>query len=168
MLTKTFTIVTFAFALPHHILCTPVSSPSNALVKRESPAVLQFFNAKGKPDGDKTEQDNPNPGDTLSIDTSCGTLTSKFIEANDAECDFFLPSNLVAGTTYTGTPAGGFFEITVPGACAGGQFNMFRLCDSCTTFGENFNGLDCFGTAGGSKNRADLCIDGTGTGLVVC
>lgn len=89
MLSKSFTIFAFTFTLPHHILCTPVSSPSTALIKRESPQVLQFFNADKKPDGDLVKEDN-NDGTVLNLDASCGTISAKVIEANDAQCDFFL------------------------------------------------------------------------------
>ncbi|KAH7350570.1 hypothetical protein BKA65DRAFT_498569 [Rhexocercosporidium sp. MPI-PUGE-AT-0058] len=137
--------------------------PVQSLSKRESPSGMQFFNANGRSDGDPASVDNPSAGTVLEVEPGCGKITATIVESNDAECQFHLPSDgsMLPGIIYTGTPAAGFFTISVPGECAGGQLNVDRECTSCGTFGENFNGLDCFGNAGGSADRADLCVSGT-------
>ncbi|KAI1854639.1 hypothetical protein JX265_007492 [Neoarthrinium moseri] len=169
-----FVKIKFVFIVASAIAVQALATPSSTseadaarhLLKRESPSTLQVFNGK-KPDGDRVEKDNPVAGDVLTDDLDCGTISVTINKANDAQCNFQLPNNLVAGTTYTGSPAAGFFGLSVAGGCSGRLVEIARNCDSCTTLGENFNGLDCVGKAGGIKNDVNLCISGT-TNLVAC
>lgn len=97
MLHKAFISLILTLGITERVICNPISSSSVALVKRESPNVLQFINANKKPDGDQDQKQNAATGDVLTVNASCGTITAKLLNANDATCNFFLVSMSGAG-----------------------------------------------------------------------
>lgn len=64
--------------------------------------------------------------------------------------------------TFTGTPAGGFYTISVPGACAGAvtQVGVFIQATGAGDIGESPNLSRCDGSTNGGDN-INLCVSGT-------